>query len=210
MKITIDIWSDFACPFCYIGKRRLMAALDKHPEMEVKLVWHSYQLDPGLQFEPGRTINQLLAAKKGISLEEADQMNQYVSQMGAESGITMHMDRIIPANTFSAHKLLQYATQRHLQNEISEKLFAAYFTEGKNIAEPETLVQVGEAAGLGKEEILAALEDEEPGALIKKDIGKAAELGIRGVPFFVFNWKFAVSGAQPAEVFEQALQRAAE
>ncbi len=208
-KLKIEIWSDVVCPFCYIGKRKFEAALAdfKHvPELEI--IWKSYQLSPEMKTIPGKSIHQYLSEHKRISLSEATAMNNQVAGRAKNVGLQYNFDKVIPANTFMAHRFSHLARVQGVQNEAEEKLFSAYFTEGKNIDDVDTLVQIGAEIGIDAGLVKNTLEGEEFADAVKNYIQEAFSLGLRGVPFFVFDRKFAVSGAQDSQVFLNTLEKA--
>ena len=207
--MKIEVWSDIVCPFCYIGKRKLDHALAKFDHRaEVEVIWKSFQLSPGLRTDPNLNINQFLAIHKGVSLNEAIRMNEYVSRMAAETGLTYHFDKVVVANSFNAHRLLHFCRSKGKQQEAKELLFRSYFTEGKNIDDLSILVELARELGLEAGETLAVLESDRYAEDVLKDIREAGEVGAQGVPFFVFNRRYAISGAQADEVFERTLHSA--
>lgn len=206
--MKIEIWSDIMCPFCYIGKRKFEAALSAfEPKNEVEIVWKSFQLAPDMVTEPDLNIDQFLANHKAMPLEQAQQMNAQVAAMAMQSGLVYHFDKTIPANSFQAHQLTHISKKYGLQNEAEEALFQAYFTDGKNIDDLETLVSLGVTIGLDANETKNALESQQYAEAVIADRIEAQQLGVTGVPFFVFDRKFAVSGAQDPAVFTEALQK---
>ena len=208
--MKVEIWSDINCPFCYIGKRKFENALNEFDQKEnVEVVWHSFQLDPEMISIPGQSVHQYLADRKGVTLEKGKEMNAYMSGIAKEVGLEYNFDIAIINNTRDAHRLLHLAEKHGIQNEVKELLFAAYYTNGKNIGDTETLIQVGENAGLNAKEIRAMLKSDMYVDEVKKDQYEAQRLGINGVPFFVFNNKYGVSGAQPSEVFTEVLEKVA-
>lgn len=208
-KMKIEIWSDVMCPFCYIGKKRFDTALEKFPHKdEVEVEWKSYQLNPHLTTQSGKTINEYLAEHKGISIEEARSLNEHVTAMAAEVGLTYKMDQAVVANSFMAHRMTHFAKTKGKQSELEELLFKSYFTEGKNIDDIDTLLQLGEEIGLDKNELKSILESNQFAEDVQKDIYEAHQVGLKGVPFFVYNNQYGISGAQPKELFEQTLQQA--
>ena len=207
--MTVEIWSDVMCPFCYIGKRKFEAALgDFAGRDEVQVVWKSFQLSPDMKTEPGKNIHQYLAEHKGISLDEAKRMNDYVTQMAAKAGLTYNFEKAVVANSFNAHRFVHFAKHHGKQGEAEEKLFHAYFTDGKNIDDFETLINLGAEIGLDTVSLKAALDAGLYGDDVRQDIYEAQQVGVRGVPFFVFNDKYAVSGAQESSVFSEVLGKA--
>lgn len=207
--MKIQIWSDVMCPFCYIGKRRFEQALQQFEHKdEVEVEWKSFQLNPNLVTDPTININQYLADIKGITIDHAKQLNDHVTQMAAEVGLTYDFDKAIVANSFDAHRFAHLAKQNGLGAEAEEALFKAYFTEGKNIADHETLAELGESIGLDKDEVAHTLKGNKYAINVNQDIAQAQQLGVRGVPFFVMDMKYGVSGAQPVDAFTQTLEKA--
>ena len=207
--MKVEIWSDVMCPFCYIGKRRFENALQQFDNKDnVEIEWKSFQLSPDMETDPAISIDQYLADKKGWTLDYAQQLNTQVTQMAAEVGLTYNFDKAVVANSFNAHRLSHLAKSHGLGVAAEEQLFKAYFTDGKNIDDQETLVELGVEIGLNADEIKQVLQSSTYADEVKHDIAEAEYLGIRGVPFFVMNNKYAVSGAQAVPVFEQTLQKA--
>ena len=208
--LRIDIWSDIACPWCYVGKRRLEAALGLDGAPRVELVWRSFELDPAAPkvapADPPYT--ERLAKKYGTSPERAGDMIQRMSQVAATDGIDMRFDRIRPGNTFDAHRLVHLAKSRGLQDAMKERLFRAYLTEGEAIGDPAVLERLGAEVGLDPQDIRDLLGSDRYAADVRGDETQARELGITGVPFFVIGGKYGISGAQSADVLASALQRA--
>ncbi|WP_433083783.1 DsbA family oxidoreductase [Dactylosporangium sp. CA-052675] len=202
--IQIEVWSDIVCPWCYIGKRRLERALAKHPG-EVSVEWRSFQLDPSTPTGDPRTVGESLAARKGLSPSQVKGMFAHVTAIAAEEGLAYDFDRARTANTLDAHRLLHFAKASGRQGELKERLLRAYFTEGADVGDHTVLASL--AAEIGLDEVAAkqALTDGSYAEDVEADIAQAREYGISGVPFFVFNQRLGVSGAQPLEVFEQAL-----
>jgi len=206
--MKVEIWSDVMCPFCYIGKRRFENALQQFPfKDQIEIEWKSFQLNPNIKYEPGKNINQFLAEHKGISIERAKEMNDYVTNMAAAEGLRYDFEQAVVANSFDAHRFSHLAAKHGKGDAAEESLFKAYFTEGKNISDRDTLVELGENIGLNKEEVKQTLESDNYANEVQNDIAEAEALGIRGVPFFVLDRKYAVSGAQSADAFVQALER---
>ena len=209
--MKVEIWSDVMCPFCYIGKRRFEDALQQFAHKdEVEIEWKSFQLNPDMKTDPSVNISQYLADVKGWTLDYAQQMNANITQMAAEVGLTYDFDRAIVANSFNAHRFSHFAKQHVLGDAAEEQLFKAYFTLGKNTDDIETLADLGQEIGLNRDEVIAMLNTTQYADDVKHDIAEAQQLGIRGVPFFVMNNKYAVSGAQVVPVFTQTLEKAFE
>lgn len=207
--MKVEIWSDVMCPFCYIGKRKFEKALEQFAQGdEVEVVWKSFQLNPLLKTQPGKSLNQYLSEAKGWSLEQAAQMNERVTQMAREEGLDYHLEKAVVANSFDAHRLVQFAKQKGKGDAAEEVLFRAYFTEGKNTADHAVLMSLGESIGLNQTEVAEMLNSDRYSDEVKADIAESDQLGIRGVPFFVIDRKYAISGAQPVDVFLNALEQA--
>jgi predicted DsbA family dithiol-disulfide isomerase len=208
-NMKIEIWSDIMCPFCYIGKRRLENALNEfHNKDDIEIVWKSYQLNPAIKTEPGKNINQYLSEVKDWSLSQAKQANDYVTRMAKEVGLNYDLGKAVVANSFDAHRLIQLAKDYGKGDEMEEMLFKAYFTEGKNIADHETLTMLGREIGLSSETVKKMLNGNEYADWVEKDINEAHQIGVSSVPYFVFNDRYAVSGAQLTETFLGALNKA--
>lgn len=206
--MKVEIWSDVVCPFCYIGKRKFEKALETFTgKDQVEIVWRSFQLDPDLQYVPGQSVHEYLGKRKGTSAADGKRMNDAMAARAKEVGLTYNFDKAIINNTLNAHRLLHLAKEKGLQNEMKERLFAAYYTEGKNVGDMETLAQLGEEVGLNGAEIKAALQSDAYVQEVQQDQYDAYQLGVQGVPFFVFNNKYAVSGAQPTKLFTQVLEK---
>lgn len=210
-KMMVEIWSDIACPFCYIGKRKFEQALkDFENAANVEVHWKSYQLSPDMKTDSSKSINEFLAEHKGMTITEAEKMNDYINEMAAEEGLHFNFKKIVPANTMNAHQLLHFAHTKEKQNEAEEMLFQSYFVEGKNIDDLDTLLSLGESIGLNRNELQTALQNNRFKDAVREDIYEAFQLGVKGVPFFVFNRKYGISGAQPNNVFADTLATAYE
>lgn len=207
-KMKVEVWSDIMCPFCYIGKRRFETALKSFEDNDqIELVWKSYQLAPDLKTQPNKSIHEFLAEHKGTSIDEATGMNNQISQMAAQVGLTFDYDNMVVANSFNAHQFAHFAKQFDKQNEAEELLFQAHFTDGKNIDDIAVLVALGAALDLDTAALKKALENNSYSDNVKEDIVEAQQIGVRGVPFFVFNRKYAASGAQSEDVFLQTIEK---
>ena len=208
-KMQVEIWSDVMCPFCYIGKRKFEKALAQFPDQEnIQVVWKSYQLAPDMVTDTNTDIHQYLADNKGMSVDAAKELNDQVTQMAAEVGLVYNFDQSVVANSFHAHRFTHFAKQYDKQLEAEEKLFQAYFTEGKNIDDYATLVQLGTDIGLDAELLQLALTNGSYADDVRSDVYEAQQIGVRGVPFFVIDRKYAISGAQESVTFQQALEKA--
>lgn len=204
--MKVEIWSDVMCPFCYIGKRRFENALKQFSEKEkVQVEWKSYQLNPDLVTESNKNLNEYLSETKGWTIDYVRKLNERIIAMAQQEGLTYNFDHVIVANSFDAHRLSHLAKKYNLQNELEEKLFSAYFTEGKNTGDKETLAQLGVEVGLDADEAKEILNGKNFTDEVRQDIYEAQQLGISGVPFFLFNNKYAISGAQETKTFIQAL-----
>jgi predicted DsbA family dithiol-disulfide isomerase len=206
--MKVEIWSDVVCPFCYIGKRRFEKALETFSNKEqVEIIWRSFQLDPNTRSNPGKSVIESLAEKKGLTLAQSQQMHAQVTTMAKEVGLDYQMDKAVIANTFDAHRLSLLAAKQGLQDKMEERLFAAYFTEGKDIANKEILVALAKEVGMDETDVRNMLQSNSYSDKVQDDILEAQQVGVRGVPFFVFDNKYAVSGAQPTNVFTQVLSK---
>ncbi|MBB5354790.1 protein disulfide-isomerase [Anoxybacillus mongoliensis] len=206
--MKIEVWSDFVCPFCYIGKRRLEEALSSFPHREnVEIIFRSFELDPDVKKETPLNIHEMIAQKYGISVDEAKRANADIGKQAEALGLTFRFETMKPTNTFDAHRLAQYAKKKGKLHEVVERLFYAYFTESKQISDRNVLLELAEAAGLDRKEAEVVLDDGRYAEQVRHEEAIAAQLGVRGVPFFVLNQKYAISGAQPVEVFRQAIER---
>ena len=207
--MKVEIWSDVMCPFCYIGKRRFEEALEKSAyKNEIEIEWKSFQLNPDMVTDPSINISQYLADIKGWSLEQAKEMNAHVTGMAAEAGLTYNFDKAVVANSFKAHRFTHLAKKHGLGDAAEEQLFKAYFTDGKNTDNINTLIELGNAIGLDAAEVKQTLEGDAFAEEVRYDIYESQQLGIRGVPFFVLDRKYGVSGAQAVPVFEETIEKA--
>lgn len=206
--MTVDIWSDVRCPFCYIGKRRFEKALDKFDNKEeVNVVWHSFQLDPNLKTQPETTTLDYFKQVKNVSEEQALEMFKNVEEMAAETGLEMKPNSSVVANSFKAHLLLQLAKTQGVANKLKEELFEAQFSEGRNIDDEDVLISIAGSVGISEEEVRGALNSKEFAQAVKQDELQAQQIGVRGVPFFVFENKYGVSGAQASATFLEVLEK---
>ncbi len=209
--MKIEIWSDVACPFCYIGKRKFEKALAHFENKKaVEIEWKSFQLDPSIPEIVDQSIGiyEYLADKKGISISDSKKMHDNVAKIAQEVGLKYDFDKMKISNTLDASRLIHFAKKHGKQEEIKEKLLAAHFTNGLDVSETEVLISIGESEGLNKEDIKRMLESDDYKLDVKYDIQEAQNLGISGVPFFVFDRKYGVSGAQESSIFLQTLIKA--
>jgi predicted DsbA family dithiol-disulfide isomerase len=206
--MIVEIWSDVVCPFCYMGKRKFEIALEQFQQRdEVEVIWHSFQLDSAAKRLQGKDIHDYLAAKYGRDREWAKERNGEVAARAKEVGLEYNFDKAIPVNTFDAHRFIHLAAAHGLQGKAEERLFAAYFTEGKDISDHGALAQLGNEIGLDPGEVRTTLASTDYADSVKGDIEEAESLGINSVPFFVFNRKYAVAGAQPSHLFLETIHQ---
>jgi len=204
--MKVEIWSDVMCPFCYIGKRHFERALETLPfKNEIDVQWKSYQLNPEYHNENNETVFDYLSRSKGMAIEQVKQMTKQVSDMASATGLTIDFSKNIPANTFNAHQLIHLAAKHNLQDFAEEKLFEAHFIRGLNIGETDILLQLAEEIGLDKTEAKNAIIEDQFAEAVRYDVYESQNLGIRGVPYFVMDRKYGVSGAQPVQAFTDAL-----
>jgi predicted DsbA family dithiol-disulfide isomerase len=207
-KMTVEIWSDVICPFCYIGKRKFEMALAQLPQRDrIEVVWRSFQLQPDTKTDPTRNAVQNLAEKKGWTLDATRQAMADVSARAKLVGLTFDYERTVVANTFDAHRLAHYASTEDRGDAMHERLFKAYFVDGQNIADHAVLTTLAASAGLLAADANTVLRTGQFAVDVRRDIDQAAQFGIHAVPFFVFNRKYAVSGAQDSTVFLQAMEQ---
>ena len=210
MTMRVDIWSDVVCPFCYIGKKRLEAAAQQL-ELELEIHWHSFQLDPEAPNKQNISNSERLAQKYQRSLAEVEHMQQQIADMARAEGIEFNWQQANSGNTFDAHRLIHLAQSKGLGNEAKEALFYSYMTQGLAIGERETLEDAASRVGLNPVEVDDLLDSNEYADFVEFDQKLAKEqLNITAVPFFVFDQRVALAGAQPREVFVQVMQKALE
>ncbi|PNY81283.1 DsbA family oxidoreductase [Deinococcus koreensis] len=206
--LRVDVWSDIACPWCYIGKRRLEAALqDFAGRDQVEVVWHSFELDPSAPARQDASMAEILARKYGGGAARAQGMMAQVTEVAARDGLDYRFDVLRPTNTFLAHQLIHLAAEHGLQDAMKERLLLAYFTQGELVGDPETLVRLAQEVGLDAAQTRAALDAGTYADAVRQDEAQARTLGISGVPFFVLGGRYGVSGAQEAQVLRGALEQ---
>ncbi len=209
--MKVNIWSDVRCPFCYVGKKKFEKALEQFADKEkIEVEWHSFQLDPTLETQPDKNPYEFFSERKGISVSQAKMMHQHAAKAGKDVGIDFNFDESKVANSTNAHKLIQLAKTKNLANEVEEGLFKAQFLTADNIDDEATLIRIGKEAGLEESEVKNALHSDEMAYRASQDLQMAQKLGINAVPFFVFNDKYGVSGAQQPETFLEVLQKSYE
>jgi protein disulfide-isomerase len=207
-KLKVQIWSDIMCPFCYIGKRRIEEALSlfKHKDA-VEIEWKSFELDASFIASPEDSLVEHLAEKYRKDSDWAKTMLDNMTQNAKLAGLDFHFEKAVLANSHHAHRLLHLAKKHHLANELEELLFKAYLTEGKDLNNLNTLSEIGIGVGLEAEAVAEVLHSDDYSKEVKQDIQEANTIGVQGVPFFVFDNKYAISGAQPATAFLQTLEK---
>lgn len=212
MTLTVDIWSDFACPWCYLGKHRFQAALDdflaRPGAPEVAVTWHSYQLNPGMEVDYPGSHAEYLSAKLGWDAGRVAAADRHLRGLGADYGLVYDFDRQRMTNTRKAHELLHHARAQGRQDAVTEAIFKAHFSDGRHIGHAAELAEIAAEAGLDRDAALRALEAGAQGPAVEADIATAARYGIQGVPFFVLANRYGVSGAQEPGAFLQALDQA--
>ena len=207
--MRIDIWSDIVCPFCYIGKRHLELALERFEHRDqVEVVWHSFELDPTIEAVSDQPLAEKIASKYGISLAQSEASQESVAERAASVGLEFNWREAKFGNTFDAHRLVHLAATHGLADTAHERLMRAYFTEGVAVGDHAELQRLGEEIGLPADEVRRVLAEGEYADAVREDEEQARGLGVSGVPFFVLDQRLAVSGAQPVELFTQALERA--
>jgi predicted DsbA family dithiol-disulfide isomerase len=205
--LVIDVISDVMCPWCYIGKKRLEKAIKSVPDIQVDVRWHPYQLDSTLPPE-GKDRATYLNEKFG-GAERAEAAYERVRQAGREEGIPFAFEKIeVSPNTLDAHRLILWSRSDDLQDDVVERLFRAYFVEGRNLAKSETLVQISAEAGMQSDLVEQLFETDSDLAKLKRQIDQASEMGVTGVPFFIIDGRFALAGAEDPATIAAALQHA--
>lgn len=209
LTLRVDIWSDVVCPWCYLGKRRLETALGEFEHADaVELHWHSFQLDPDRPKGLREPSNEMLTRKFGASAAQVRAMTRQVSDLAAAEGLAYDLDRAVAANTFDAHRVTHLAAAHGLGGQLHERLLAAHLAEGEVVDDPDTLVRLGVEVGLPDDEIRQVLDGDGYAEAVREDIRQARRIGITGVPFFVLNGTYGLSGAQPAKTFLDTLRAA--
>ena len=208
--MRVDIWSDVVCPFCYIGKKRLEAAAEQ-AGLELEVHWHSYELDPEAPIRQEVSNSERLAHKYGRTVADVEDMQRNIAAMAAEEGIQFNWENANSGNTFNAHRIIHLAQSKGLGSEAKEAFFYSYMTQGLPIGERETIEDVAARIGLNPVEVEDVLNSEEYADFVKFDEEVARDqLKVTGVPFFVFDQRIALAGAQPREVFLQVFEKALE
>lgn len=207
--MKVEIWSDYVCPFCYIGKRRFEAGLAQFANKDaVEVVYKSFQLDANAKRDGNPGVHEMLAAKYGMTHEQAVANTNQLTQQAKTVGLEYHMEQAIQTNTFDAHRLSHYAASQGKLKEMTERLLKAHFTDSLHIGQVETLADLAAEVGLDRAEALRVLEEGQFADEVSADLQEARAFDVRGVPFFVINRKYAVSGAQSSDLFLDALQKA--
>ncbi|MFC7371907.1 DsbA family oxidoreductase [Fictibacillus iocasae] len=206
--MKVEVWSDIACPFCYIGKRKFETALQQFGQSEeVEVEFKSFELDPNAPKGSSMKTYEMLAKKYGMSLEQAKATSENVALQASAVGLEFHFDKTVLTNTRDAHRLIHFADAKDKSKEMKERLLKAYFTDGVDVGDHDVLVRLAEETGLDGEEAALMLSDGSYRAEVERDEAEARELNITGVPFFVFNRKYAVSGAQNPDHFLDVLNQ---
>lgn len=208
--LRVDVWSDIACPWCYVGKRRLERALAEFAERAaVRVTWRSFELDPSAPRASGDPTPYAarLARKYGTSLPQAQAMIDRMVQVGAGDGVAFDFENIRPGNTFDAHRVLHLAHELELQDELKERYLRGYLSEGRAISDHQVLVSLAAEVGLDPDRVSAVLASDDFAADVRADQEQARRHGIQGVPCFVFGERYAVSGAQPSDLLREVLER---
>lgn len=207
-RVRIDVWSDVMCPWCYIGDTHLERALEQFPHSDqVAIEYHSFQLMPELPVDAGMSLVDVLVTKRGVPRAQAEEMNAQVTARGRDIGLDYRFDRAIATNTHRAHELSHFAKEHGRQHAVVRRLFQAYFTDGVNVGDLDALADIAQEIGLDRESAFEALSSGRYASAVDDDLAQASQIGVSGVPFFVFNMKYAVSGAQPVESFIRVLHQ---
>jgi predicted DsbA family dithiol-disulfide isomerase len=210
-KLSVDVWSDIACPWCYVGKRRLERALAEFPHAaDVNVVWHAFELDPGAPKERDSSVShaERIAKKYGMTVEQAARSTERLTETARGEGLAFDFEHIRSGNTFDAHRLVHLGHERGVQGAVKERFLRAYLEEGALMSDPATLTRLAVEAGLDENEVTDVLASDLYSKAVRADEARAQELGISGVPCFVLDGRFAVTGAQSPEVMLSALEHA--
>jgi predicted DsbA family dithiol-disulfide isomerase len=208
-SIKVDIWSDVQCPWCYIGKRKFEAGVAQFGG-DVEVEYHSFELAPDTPVDFAGSTADYLSQRRGMPRAQAEQMLQRVSDVAAGVGLDFHFDRVHQTNTVKAHELLHFAKSQGRQLDMKERLLRAYFVEGGHVGRIADLAELAADIGLDSDAAVKALSTNEFLADVKADVALAEQYGIQGVPFFVLDGKYGVSGAQEADIFGAALTQVSE
>ena len=207
--MKVEIWSDVVCPWCYIGKRRFETALDRFDDAgDVEVVWRSFQLNPAHPKGVHESHAESLAAKTGRTIEQVRELTEGVTALAAAEGLDYHFERYVVVNTFDAHRLTHLAKANGVGNEIQERFLRAQLIEGEVLDDPHTLVRLSAEVGVPADDARRVLESDLYASDVAEDIDEARRMGATGVPFFVIDRRFGVSGAQPSDLFLEALEHA--
>ncbi|WGE52904.1 DsbA family oxidoreductase [Actinobacillus equuli] len=202
--MKLEIWSDYACPFCYVATRHLEKALAQFPHREsIEIVHKSYRLHPNVAKTASQSMQKVIEQNYRKSSKEAEEMIEYINQAGRNVGLDMQFENAKDVNTFDAHRLLKWAKTQGQEEPLSELMFKAFFSEGLSLADHSVLAELAEQAGLDRTAALAFLQSDSESENVRSDEQEAYQLGVQGVPFFVFDRQMAFSGAQPPETFLQ-------
>jgi len=206
--MQVEIWSDVICPWCYIGKRRFEKALAGFAQRNsVNVIWRSFELDPNAPRQRPGTLEEMLAKKYRVGLQEAAAMNARVTSVAKEIGLDYRLSIARPGNTFDAHRLLHFANSKQVGDRAAECIMHGYFSDGLEVGNRTALARLAPEFGIAESEALEVLESDDYSDAVRADEARAAEFGVTGVPFFLFDEKAAITGAQAVEVFAEALQR---
>ena len=217
--MRVDIWSDIVCPWCYVGKRRFERALaaydaggDPEDDLEdrVAIVHHAFQLNPSAPRDRTSSRREMLMKKYRLTPEQMEETDTRMTRLAAEEGLDYHLELTVTGNTHDAHQLVQFAREQGQQDAMIERLYRAYFTEGRSVFDQDSLVELATDVGFDAVVARDALREGRYDWVVEEDIDLARRIGITGVPFYVFDGKYGLSGAQQSSVFLEALSRAAD
>jgi len=209
--MKIEVWSDFACPYCYLGEKKLEKAIaEVELKSPVEITFRSFQLNVDAGSYDGQDINTLISKKYGITLDEAKAANDNIVSLAAEVGLNFDFEHLKPGNTALAHEVLKFSNSIGKGNEVAKRIFAAYFEEGIDIGDKNNLLELAEEVDIDKNTLQLDLKLEKYTSEVIKDQNEAIQLGITGVPFFIIDNKYSISGAQSVDYFKKALEKAME
>lgn len=207
--MKVEMWMDFVCPYCYLGKTKFEKALENFYDKEnIEIIYKSFELDPNASKIYNGTMSELLSKKYGMTMEEVQENNERLTTEAKGLGLVYNLEKTIPVNTFYAHRLLQYSKEIGKDTELVSLIFKAYFTDNKNISDIHTLVEISKEAGLEEEMVREILNSDKYIDRVRQDEKESQDIGVDVVPFFLINKKYTVAGAQSIETIRKALEKA--
>jgi len=205
--MKVEIWSDFMCPFCYMGHNRIQKAIEDFGH-QIEVVYRTFQLFPGLKPQIGKNLYESIAELKGANVEDIARVHERLAEAGSSEGLEFNFDRVVPTDTFDALRLSHLAKTKGMQKQFMEAVFKSYFTDALDISDPLTLLQLADSVGIDAQEAEQVLQSDAYAEDVQKDYQTGSDIGVKGVPFFVINNRYAISGAHAPHVFVEILEKA--